>query len=70
MAGLALLAVSCSDNDTTVDDNDRSHPSTNDTKVIAHRGYWNAPETKGAQNSIASKRLRTSALTELNSMST
>lgn len=54
MASLALLAVSCSDNDTTVDDNDRSHPSTNDTKVIAHRGYWNAPETKGAQNSIAS----------------
>ena len=60
MAGLALLAVSCSDNDTTVDDNDRSHPSTNDTKVIAHRGTL----------SPRSKRLRTSALTELNSMST
>lgn len=54
MAGLAMLAVSCSDNDNTVDDKDRSHPSTNDTKVVAHRGYWNAAEAKGAQNSIAS----------------
>ncbi len=54
MAGLALLAVSCSEKVNKVDDNDRSHPSTTETKVIAHRGYWTAAEAGGAQNSIAS----------------
>lgn len=54
MAGLVLFAAGCSDdNDNRGDDQDKSHPTTTDTKVIAHRGYWNAAEAGGAQNSIA-----------------